>query len=279
MAYAHSVRPEQQPQADVDMMLIPRSSDPTHAERAKTLVHANDEGFLSTIGFRPQGYPFGSVVRYALTDDGSPLLCLSQLAEHTKNLLRDPKASLMVSEEKEAGSDPLAHARVTLVGNLISIEDAERKTARDIYIEKFSHAYYVDFEDFDFYQLKVQAVRYIGGFGMMSWVKAEDYLDAEPDPLRPSSRDIIEHMNQDHAEALVLLARAFTEIDDATAGMMTAVDRYGFDVLLQTEAGNRAVRIPFTTDVTTPDASRVELIAMLKDARKKLGIVGTASKH
>jgi heme iron utilization protein len=110
-------------------------------------------------------------------------------------------------------------------------------------------------------------VRYIGGFGRMSWVEAADFRAAEPDPLAIHAESILEHMNADHADANLAYARAFTRAGDATAARMTAVDRHGFDLMVDTPAGAKPARIAFEKDVTTPQAARAALVALVKQAK------------
>src|SRR5207302_138514 len=101
---------------------------PTHAERARTLVAQISVGTLCTLASEPEGYPYGSLVTVAF-DDGNPIFLISGLAEHTKNLERDPRASLLVAEAGSA--DPLANGRVTMLGPCTRIEgdDASARTA------------------------------------------------------------------------------------------------------------------------------------------------------
>src|SRR3954453_571682 len=163
----------------------PPAREPTHAERVRTLVHGERRGALSTVAAEPAGYPFGSVVSYGLSNGGDPLLFVSLMAEHTQNALRDPRASLLVAEPVPESADPLASGRVTLLGQLAPIDDdAARDIARARYLEANPAAsYYIDFGDFTFFRLTVGHVRYVGGYGRMSWVDATDYRAATPDPL------------------------------------------------------------------------------------------------
>src|SRR6476469_3596072 len=122
----------------------PPARAPTHAERVRTLVHGQRRGALSTVAADPAGYPFGSVVSYGLADDGDPLFFVSLMAEHTQNALRDPRASLLVAEPVPEGSDPLASGRVTLLGLLAPVTDADRPAARDRYLAANpTSAYYI----------------------------------------------------------------------------------------------------------------------------------------
>ena len=104
----------------------------------------------------------------------------------------------------------------------------------------------------------------------MSWLNAEDYLTAEPDPLRSVAAGILSHMNQDHADALLAYARALARIPDASTATMTAVDRYGFDMAVTTPGGPKATRLAFDHEVSTSDEVRKAAVAMVKAARALL---------
>ena len=109
----------------------PPAPEPSHAERARTLVSAANRGVLSTVALDPPGYPFGSVATYALDAPGRPIVFVSTMAEHTRNAAADPRASLIVTEPFPEGSDPLAAGRVTLIGDLLEVAGAERPVVRD----------------------------------------------------------------------------------------------------------------------------------------------------
>ena len=241
---------------------------PTHAERARTLSARIPTGTLCTIAIEPAGYPYGSFVTVAY-DGGDPIFLISGLAEHTKNLERDSRASLLVAEG--GASDPLANGRVTLLGECTRVE-GDAATARAAFLAVHPNsAYYADFRDFAFWKLRTDSVRYIGGYGRMSWVTKAEWQAAEPDPLGAAAAGIIAHMNADHAEAMVLYCKAFSKATEMTAATMTGVDRYGLEMSAMTSAGPRPVRLGFAQPVRTPEEARAALIAMLKDARSTLG--------
>ena len=241
---------------------------PTHAERARTLVAQVSTGTLCTLAIEPDGYPYGSFVTVAF-ESGNPIFLISGLAEHSKNLGRDPRASLLVAEDVAA--DPLANGRVTMLGPCKRV-DGDGGSARAAFFVAHPNArYYADFRDFAFWKLHVDSVRYIGGYGRMSWMSKAEWQAAEPDPLGPSAAGTIAHMNADHADALVLYCKAFSKATDITAASMTGVDRYGFEMSAKTNEGPRPVRLAFAKPVSTPEEARAALIAMLKDARDKLG--------
>lgn len=239
---------------------------PSHAERARTLVSRERTAALGTLAVTPEGHPYVSYVTFAI-DEGRPVLCLSRIAEHGKNLAADPRVSLLVHEAGKA--DPLANGRVTLLGRAVPVADRDR--ARAAFIEANAHAaYYVDYQDFAFHALEVESLRYIGGYGRMSWVSAEDWYGAAPDPLAASAKGMIDHMNDDHADALVLYAKAFTSAHDATEVTMTAIDRYGFEMTVTTPRGRGPARLAFEQELATPKDARVALVALVGEARKKL---------
>jgi heme iron utilization protein len=248
---------------------VPPAPEPTHAERARTLVAAANRGVLSTLALDPSGYPFGSVATYALDGTGRPIVFVSTMAEHTRNAAADPRASLIVTEPFPEGSDPLAAGRVTLVGDLLEVGAPERPEVRDVYLAANpASAYYIDFGDFAFWRLEVKSVRYVGGYGRMSWVEAADYAVAEPDPLAgEAAQGIIEHMNADHADSLLLMAKVLGGRAGTTEAVMTAVDRYGFDIVATGPDGRAAVRLGFAAPVQTAAAVRPAMIRLVEQAR------------
>jgi heme iron utilization protein len=248
-----------------------RVPTPTHAERARTLVDQLPTGTLCTLASDPAGYPYGSFVTVAF-EGGDPVFLISELAEHTRNLKRDARASLLVAESGAA--DLLANGRVTMLGRGSRIEEAD-DAARTAFLRTHPNAaYYADFRDFAFWRLRVESVRYIGGYGRMSWISEAEWRAAEPDPLRAAAAGIVLHMNEDHADALVLYCRAFSKAVSCEAASMTGIDRYGFEMSASTGAGPRPVRVAFPSPVSTPDEARRALITLLRDARAKLGLAG-----
>ena len=242
--------------------------EPSHAERCRTLVTAETRGALSTIAAQPEGYPYGSVASYGLDARGNPLLFVSTMAEHTQNALRDPRASLLVAEPVADGADPLASGRVTLMGEMRAVEPSDRDLARDRYLAANpAAAYYIDFGDFDFYRLTVQSIRYVGGYGRMSWVSPEEYAVAEPDPLVDAAAGIIEHMNDDHADAQILFCQHFAGRPETTSASMSGVDRYGFEMIAVSDAGRVAVRLAFPHECLTATDVREAMVAMVQEAR------------
>jgi len=236
---------------------------PSHAERARTLVAQRTTGSLATLALEPAGYPYASFVTFALSA-GQPVFLISRVAEHTRNLTVDPRVSLLVHESGSA--DPLANGRVTLVGQCHKLPRGETEARAAFLAVHPSAAYYVDFQDFDFFALQLEAVRYIGGYGRMSWVDASDFCAAVVDPIAPAASGILAHMNQDHTSALRAYARAFTRATNALSAVMTAIDRLGFELSVTTPEGVGPARIAFDPPLPDAGAARSTLIALLRKA-------------
>jgi putative heme iron utilization protein len=200
---------------------------------------------------------------YAADQDGRPAFFISSMAMHTQNLLQDPRGSLLIAQP-ETGGDPLGAARMTVVGSAIEAPAAE---VRDLYLSRHENAkFWQEYTDFAYYRLEVEGVYFIGGFGVMGWISAEDYRTARPDPLADAAAGIMQHMNADHAEALRLIARHYAG-EDADESAMTAVDRLGFHLRLK--SGDRVYgrRVAFLREVTNSDDARGVLIEMVRQAR------------
>jgi putative heme iron utilization protein len=245
----------------------PPIPEPSFAERARTLLHLGRVGSLSTLSRKRPGFPFGSLMPYALDGAGRPVFLISTMAMHTQNLQQDGRASLLVTQP-EASGDPLGAGRVTLVGNVAPIPTDERAEARRLYLERHENSkYWVDFDDFSFFALDVVDVYYVGGFGVMGWITAQEYSQAQPDPLADAAAGILQHMNADHQDALILLARVHAGIE-AQEAVMTSVDRLGFHVRMKTGEGMKGARIAFLSEVNTPGETRKVLVEMVQQARR-----------
>lgn len=239
--------------------------EPAHAERVRTLLASERVGTLATQSQRHPGWPFASVMPYALAEDASPLFLISGMAIHTQNLLADPHASLLVMQSG-GDSDPLGSPRATLLGNALRIEEPG-DSVRAAYLERHPSArYWIDFTDFSFFRLEVTDVYFVGGFGVMGWVGSGDYRAAEPDPLVHDAARILEHMNADHAEAIRLMARHFAGLA-AEEATMVSCDRLGFVVRARTAEGMKGARIAFPEPVTSSEDARRVLVAMTREAR------------
>lgn len=241
----------------------PQPPEPSHAERARTLASLVSMGTLSTVSRRHPGFPFGSLMPFALDPEGRPLFLISSMAMHTQNLSADPRCSLFVAQPSADG-DPLGAARATLIGEALPVPAADQAGAREVYEAQHPNSrYWVDFPDFSFYRLQPAALYYVGGFGVMGWVEAGDYAAAAPDPLAAAAPGILAHMNADHVDSMILLARAHAGLEAAEAAM-TSVDRLGFTLRLKTAEGMKGTRINFPGEVRTPQETRKALVEMVR---------------
>ena len=242
-------------------------AESTFAERARTLVYLGRVGSLSTVSRKQPGFPFGSVMPYGLDDRANPVLLISTMAMHTQNVQADPRSSLLVTQPDTIG-DPLGASRVTLIGNILPVPVSEVGEARRVYLARYTNSkYWVDFDDFSFYRMQVVDVYYVGGFGVMGWVTDSEYYSSKADPLADTATDIIQHMNTDHGDALVELARVFAGIESQEVAM-TSVDHLGFHVRLKTQDGTRSARIAFLREVSSAEEARKVLVEMVARARR-----------
>ena len=240
--------------------------EPTYAERVRTLVGMGRAGTLATVSRKRSGYPFGSLMPYATDARGRAIFLISSMAMHTQNLQADARASLFVQQGGEG--DALGTARATLVGDVLPVPPAEEPEARERYLASYENSRgWVEFKDFGFYRLEPLDVYYVGGFGVMGWVTAEEYLRAEQDPLAETAAGIMAHMNADHVPAMVRLARVHAGIE-ATEAAMTAVDRLGFHLRLKTADGMKGTRINFAREVRNAGETRTVLVEMVRGAER-----------
>ena len=225
----------------------------SHAEFSRTLARGG-EAALSTLA---DGFPYGSLIQYACDAQGQPLLLISDLAEHTQNLLLDPRASLLIWDAP-GEQDPLAVGRVTLIGRAVKAQDG-----LDDYLKTHPQAkVYASFKDFHLWRLEVERVRYVGGFGQMSWVPADDYKQAEADPVAALAAGVISHMNEDHGEALVLLAgqKLGKPVENVK---MVGCDGAGYVMI----ADGKTVRVEYAQRCRSSDELRKEFIRQVHAAR------------
>lgn len=244
----------------------------THAEACRTLLASADLGALATHAAHQEGYPYASLIQYAGAPNGDPLLLISELAEHTQNLREDGRASLLIWQGRR-GLDPLAAPRVTLFGVVELDPDPEKL---ELYLDRHPQArQYVGFMDFKLWRLEVERARYVGGFGAMSWLGADAYRAAAADPVDKLADGIIQHMNEDHADALVQIVqhKLGREVLDAA---MVDCDGTGYLVRLD---GRETRRIEFSRRLSTSDEIRREFIQQVKEARTAVGGGAQAAPH
>ena len=249
---------------------VPHLPEPGYAEQIRTLLEQIAVGTLSTLSRRHSGIPFGSLMPFALDGAGRPLLLISSMAMHTQNLNSDPRCSLFAAQAT-SDSEVLGAGRVTLMGHAEPVPEPDLDSVRRTYLARHPNSSsWVDSSDFSFFRLELQDLYYVGGFGVMGWVNAAEYAAASPDPLIASAPGIIQHMNADHVDSMILLARKHAGLE-ASEAVMTSVDRLGFQLRLRTPDGFRGARINFLREVRTPLDARSVLVEMVRDARRESG--------
>ena len=228
---------------------------------AKKLLREARSGALASL-IPPAGDPYCSLVNVATAADGSPLLLLSKLALHTKNILTDARVSLMLDERKEG--DPLEGARVMLMGKIVQDDDAKAKQG---YLRKHPEAeMFAGFVDFAIYRVQLEKAHLVAGFGRIVDLPARDVLTdiADANALIEAEGAAIAHMNADHKDALRLYA---SKLLGAAGGdwACVGVDPEG----LELQQGRTALRLPFPQRVTGPGPLRAMLKALADEARGK----------
>ena len=233
---------------------------------ARKFLRSTRSGILSTHSARFAGYPFGSVAPFVLDHSCQPVILISNIAEHTKNIALNPKVSLLVF----AGAEDLqANARLTLLGEAVKIFKDEDTDLRIRYLRYLPQAAsYFDMHDFAFYRIHIHQARYIGGFGKMSWLSDVDLFDGLPQssPLASQETAIIEHMNADHSENLINSCRHFHNVE-ATNVQMLGIDCDGFDVIANTGDTPTMLRFDFEQQIHDAQSARVALVAMAQVAK------------
>ena len=250
----------------------PDVPEPSHAERARTLVHLQQTGSLSTLSRKQPGWPFGSVMPYGLDEQGQPLFLISTMAMHTQNLLGDPRASLLVTPP-ESRTDPLGASRVTLMGQATRVSSNEVAPVRERYLSRHANAsYWVDFTDFGFFRMAIEDIYFVGGFGSMGWVSPKAYAAAAVDPLADEASTLIQELNEQQSATLLLLARRYGNAE-AQQVRMTALDRLGFHLRIQTADRMQGGRVAFTHPVQNAQQVRIGLAELAAQAQQGLQLL------
>ena len=219
---------------------------------ARQLFLQHSFGVLSTISLDVPGYPFGSITPYCADRQGRPIIYISYIAQHTRNILADPRVSLTVFENNTGSDDVQARGRITCIGDARKVP-ADDSDTRERYFQYFpSSRQYSGTHDFEFFRVDLKRVRFIGGFGQIYWVEPADFMATNPFSPAQEQR-IIQHMNEDHGDAL----KHYTGGNAAT---MAGIDAEGFDVL----AAGKKIRFEFDTRVTNMEEARQALVAMAK---------------
>jgi hypothetical protein len=228
---------------------------------AKHLLRTIRAGALATLD-ADGGFPFASLVTVATDLDGSPLLLMSRLAAHTRNLEADARASILLAQAGKG--DPLAHPRLTVTG-AVARSDEPRVRARFL-ARHPKAALYADFADFSFWRMELHAAHLNGGFARAADLTAAEVSTAlsGAETLAEAAQSAVEHMNADHREALALYATRLAG-EPSADWRATGIDPEGIDLA----AGDRSARVAFPDRVEDPGALRAVLKSLAEEARAK----------
>jgi heme iron utilization protein len=251
--------------ADVtpDPLAMTAQADADPAVSARQIVRSVARAALGTLLPEAEGAPYVSLANVATDHDAAPVLLLSDLADHTRNLAADTRASLLFDGTGER-EDPLAGERVTLQGRLVRSDDPRHRRR---YLARHPvAAMYADFKDFNFYRLTVERAHLVAGFGRIHWLEASALL-VEPAPvLIARETDIVLHMNDEHPDAIDACAQGLLGLA-GEGWRLTGVDPEGCDL----RRGYRVARLRFAGRVADAEGARAELVRMVKAARARLG--------
>ncbi len=226
------------------------------AQRARHLLRSHYQGALATLD--AEGMPFASALHYACDHQGSPWFLLSHLAEHTRRLLADPRASLLVWQP---GQDLLAAARMTLLGRVVAAEPDDALRARLLRLLPGATRY-LALPGFHFYTLQVERVRLIAGFGEMGWVDGDAHVFPVQGDLSVAEAGVVAHMNADHREAVAAYCRRLGGLPgEEAAAEMLACDPEGMDL----DCAGQRLRVDFPAPVQDVKALREALVAMARE--------------
>lgn len=226
---------------------------------AQQFLFSVQKGVLSTHSVKFSGYPFGSVTPFVLNHQGMPVILISSLAEHTKNIIENANVSLLVFNNE---NDLQANARLTL---LAKAEQTDKNNAliRARYLRYMPQAEsYFDAHDFSFYTLYITHGRYIAGFGKMGWIEGDDF-QIPTNPLFTEEAGILNHMNADHADNLKAYCDHYHQVQ-TTAATMIGIDSLGFDVRIDS---GQQLRFSFSQAINNAQEARAALVAMAKACR------------
>jgi len=245
---------------------------PTWAEEIRTIMQ-QPEGFavLSSNSHKPAlaGFPLASVVGFAVDEDGSPFFSWSGMSAHTQNIRKDGRAALCVTEKAFKGA---ADARVTVVGTVEEVLDkSEAERLRGKYRDFHAGAYWASFGDFGIYRFTdIKEVSFVGGFARAGGVTVDEYKAASPDPLQAFAAPVMNHMNDDHTDALKDYVQYLVGVEgDIDHIEMKRLDKYGFDVRVTKGDDSGVLRIPFTNPVTERKAVKEAIVALSQQVAAK----------
>lgn len=242
------------------------------AAEAKQFLRSTRSGVLSSFSVKFTSYPFGSVMPFVLDHNCQPIMLISTIAEHTKNIIANPKISLLVfqSNHLKSAEDLHANGRLTLIGEAVQIDkaDADLMARYCRYLPESTG--YLAMHDFQFYRINIHQARYIAGFGKMGWLAGDELVDLKITEkmatIAQLETSMIEHMNADHADSLLAYCQHFQGVIPSHVNLI-GVDCDGFDVEAVIENDIKILRFTFDSPIFDANSARMAFIALSKVAR------------
>ncbi|KAL3534030.1 hypothetical protein ACH5RR_007551 [Cinchona calisaya] len=237
-------------------------------EEIRTVLHHSLRGMLSTFSQKHEGYPSGSMVDFASDAYGSPILAVSSLAVHTKDLLANPKCSLLVAKDPQDRTELV----ITVQGDAVPVAENDKEAIRTAYLARHPDAIWVDFGDFQFMRIEPKVIRYVSGVATAALgsgeFRPEEFKVAKVDPIYQFSKPIASHMNKDHGEDTKLIVQHSTSVSVDFAQILD-VDSLGFNVKAGYQGNTLKLRIPFTRRATDRKDVKTLIIEMLEAAKSQ----------
>jgi heme iron utilization protein len=245
------------------------------ALEAKQFLRCTRSGVLSSFSAKFAGYPFGSVMPFVLGHDCQPIVLISTIAEHTKNIIANPKVSLLVfqTDNLKSAEDLHVNGRLTLIG------EAEQLAKNDAnlmvrYCRYFPESTgYLAMHDFQFYRINITQARYIAGFGKMGWISGKELAGEEIVDVNQSvniiaqlETSMIEHMNADHTESMMQYCQHFHGVTPSRV-ILIGVDCDGFDIEAVIDDAIKILRFTFESPIVDANSARMAFVALSKSAR------------
>ncbi len=245
-------------------------TDPNQASHGRRLLRSLDSGILATMSLELPGYPFGSVTPFVLAHTGELLIQVSSIAQHTKNMLADPRVCLTVAESGRGNKQALG--RISVVGDARPVDAAGQAQAAERYFRFFPEARgYAQTHDFSFYAIAPKRLRFIGGFGQIFWIEPDAWNQSAP-TWAAEEDGMIEHMNRDHADALAHMAQR--AVDPGRAAPVGADANKDGPQLIAIDPEGTHLRVedgvhylPFEERADDADGVRRAMIALTRAAR------------
>ncbi|WVZ07689.1 hypothetical protein V8G54_021035 [Vigna mungo] len=237
-------------------------------EEIRTVLDRSVRGMLSTFSKKFDGYPSGSMVDFACDANGYPILAVSDLAVHSKDLTANPKCSLLVARDPEDRTDLV----ITLHGDAITVPEKDKEAVRAAYLARHPNAFWVDFGDFKFLRIEPKVVRFVSGVATALLGSGEftrdEYKSAKVDPIAQFSKPVASHMNKDHADDNKVIVQHWTSVPVDFAYLLD-LDSLGFNVKAGYQGDTFKLRVPFPRRAEDRKDVKTLIVEMLQAARPK----------